>query len=189
MFLKTIPCKKNMTLNLHKIAKRWQRIWKTRKIFETDPDNRPKYFITTPYPYVNCLFHIGHAYTYTRVDVYARYKRMQGYNTLFPFAFHATGAPIDTAAKKVQEGEQKQIDTLKLIGFTNEQIPAFKDPIHWIKTFSQEMEKDLKAHGMAIDWRRKFIRCLSFPGPRGRVPRPLRRTWRLIGAAAWWIGA
>jgi len=146
-----------MTLNLHKIARKWQRIWKTRKIFETDPDNRPKYFITTPYPYVNCLFHIGHAYTYTRVDVYARYKRMQGYNTLFPFAFHATGAPIDTAAKKVQEGEQKQIDTLKLIGFTDEQIPAFKEPIHWIKTFSQEMEKDLKSHGMAIDWRRKFI--------------------------------
>ncbi|MCI0614331.1 class I tRNA ligase family protein, partial [bacterium] len=51
--------------------------------------------------------------------------------------------------------EEKQINTLKLMGFTD--IEAFKDPIHWIKTFSKGAEKDLNEYGLAIDWRRTFI--------------------------------
>src|SRR3989344_2698191 len=146
-----------MALDFHKVARRWQRNWKTQKVFESSPNTRPKFLITTPYPYVNGMLHIGHTYTYMRVDAFARYKRMRGFNVLFPFAWHATGSPIDTAAKKVAENEPGQINTLKLMGFKDEEIPAFKDPIHWVKTFSREAEKDLRAYGMSIDWRRAFI--------------------------------
>ena len=147
-----------MALDFHKIARKWQRKWKTQRVFEVDADGgKPKFFLTTPYPYVNGLLHIGHTYTYMRVEAFARYKRMRGFNVLFPFAFHATGSPIDTAAKRVAENEEKQIQTLKLMGFTDEQIPAFKDPLHWIKTFSRETEKDLHEYGLSIDWRRSFI--------------------------------
>jgi len=147
-----------MTLDFHKLARKWQRKWKSQHVFEADADtNKPKFFLTTPYPYVNGLLHIGHTYTYMRVEAFARFKRMKGYNVLFPFAFHATGAPIDTAAKRVADGEEKQISTLKLMGFTDAEIPLFKDPIHWIKTFSKGAEKDLNEYGLAIDWRRSFI--------------------------------
>lgn len=147
-----------MTLDFHKLARKWQRRWKTQHVFEAEADtNKQKFFLTTPYPYVNGLLHIGHTYTYMRVEAFARFKRMRGYNVLFPFAFHATGAPIDTAAKRVADGEQKQISTLKLMDFTDEDIPAFKEPVHWIKTFSKGAEKDLNDYGLAIDWRRSFI--------------------------------
>ncbi len=147
-----------MALDFHKLARKWQRRWKTQKVFEADADNgKPKFFLTTPYPYVNGLLHLGHTYTYARVEIFSRYKKMRGYNVLFPFAFHATGSPIETAAKRVAENEEKQISTLKLMGFTDEQIPAFKEPIHWIKTFSKEAEKDLIKYGTSIDWRRSFI--------------------------------
>jgi len=147
-----------MALDFHKLARKWQRKWKTQKVFEADADtDRPKFLVTTPYPYLNGLLHIGHTYTYMRVEAFARYKRMKGFNVLFPFAFHATGSPIDTAAKRVAENEEKQIKILKLMGFTDEEIPAFKDPVHWVKTFSQGAEKDLQDYGLAIDWRRTFI--------------------------------
>ncbi len=147
-----------MALDFHKLARKWQRRWKTQRVFEADADaGKPKFFLTTPYPYVNGLLHIGHTYTYMRVEAFARYKRMRGFNVLFPFAFHATGSPIDTAAKRVAEGEEKQIQTLKLMGFTDEQIPAFKEPLHWIKTFSKEIEKDIQNYGLSVDWRRTFI--------------------------------
>ncbi len=147
-----------MTLDFQKLARKWQRKWKTQKVFEADADTgKPKFLLTTPYPYVNGLLHIGHTYTYMRVEAFARYKRMQGFNVLFPFAFHATGSPIDTAAKRVAENEEKQIQTLKLMGFKDEEITAFKEPIHWIKTFSKAAEQDLNKYGLSIDWRRSFI--------------------------------
>jgi leucyl-tRNA synthetase len=147
-----------MAIDFHKLARKWQRKWKTQKVFEADADaGKPKFLLTTPYPYVNGLLHLGHTYTYARVEVFARFKRMQGFNVLFPFAFHATGSPIETAAKRVEENEEKQIQTLKIMGFTDEQIPAFKEPLHWIKTFTKEAEKDLAAYGTSVDWRRSFI--------------------------------
>ncbi len=147
-----------MALDFHKLARKWQRRWKTQKVFEADANNdRPKFFLTTPYPYVNGLLHLGHTYTYARVEVFSRFKRMRGFNVLFPFAFHATGSPIETAAKRVAENEEKQIQTLKMMGFKDEEIPAFKEPLHWIKTFTKAAEKDLNAYGTSIDWRRTFI--------------------------------
>lgn len=146
-----------MAVDFFNIAKRWQKVWSENKVFEADPVDRPKFFITTPYPYVNGLLHIGHTYTYMRVDALARFKRMLGFNVLFPFAFHATGAPIDTAAQKVAEDEPSQINTLKMMGFSDRDIPKFKDPLHWIKTFRVEAKKDLTDYGMSVDWRRSFI--------------------------------
>ena len=69
--------------------------WSDAKAFESNPDaKREKMFVTFPYPYMNGPLHIGHAFTSTRVDVYARFKRMQGFNVLFPWAWHWTGQPM-----------------------------------------------------------------------------------------------
>ncbi len=145
-------------LNFKLIAKRWQRIWKERKLFEADPvEEKPKFFITVPYPYVNGFLHIGHTYTDVRPEVFARYKRMQGYNVLFPFAFHATGTPIEAAARFVVEKDEKQLGILTSMGFKEDEIPAFKDPKHWVKAFSKAIKKDLFDFGLSIDWRRSFI--------------------------------
>jgi leucyl-tRNA synthetase len=145
-------------IDLWKTASRWQRAWKVQKAFEADANtDRPKFFLTFPYPYVNGQPHIGHLYTFLRVESFARYKRMRGFNVLFPQAWHATGAPIDTAAGRVRGKDEVQIKALKAMGIPDEEIPKFVEPMHWIKTFSKAWERDLRGIGASIDWRRNFI--------------------------------
>ena len=147
-----------MTLDFNEIAKRWQKAWEEKKVFESDADSsRKKFFVSFPYPYVNGYLHLGHSYTSMRVEAFARYKRMRGYNVLFAQGWHATGSPIDGAAKRVAEGDQKQIEILKMQGFTDKDIPKFKDPKHWVDVFSKAAKEDFSRFGFSIDWRREFI--------------------------------
>ena len=91
------------------IEKKW-----TDKIFEVNhKKGQKKFFLTFPYPYVNSYLHIGHLLTLMRVEAFARYKRMKGFNVLFPQAWHCTGSPIYNAAKRVAEKEEKQLKLLK----------------------------------------------------------------------------
>ena len=142
---------------LKKIEEKWQRKWSEAKIFEPEPSNKPKFFVTFPYPYINAYPHLGSAYTVLRVDIIARYKRMKGYNVLFPQAWHATGGPIVAAALRVREGDKKQISILKMMGIPDEEIPKFKDPKYWVKFFRKAWKEDFKRYGLSIDWRREFF--------------------------------
>ncbi len=145
-------------VDLQKLAKKWQGKWAKQQAFEADADDeRPKFFVTFPYPYVNGYPHIGHSYTCARVDTMARYQRMRGKNVLFPQGWHATGSPIDSAARRVREKEPKQIAILKSLGFSDDDLPKFEQPKHWIKVFGKVWGEDLRKMGMSIDWRRNFV--------------------------------
>ncbi|HTX43703.1 MAG TPA: leucine--tRNA ligase, partial [Methanocella sp.] len=140
------------------IEEKWQRRYEEAKAFEPSVEpGRPKYFITYPYPYMNGYFHVGRAFSGLRAEVFARYKLMQGYNVLFPFAFHCTGTPIVAAAERIAEGERKQMDILMKAGIPDEEIPKFADPVYWTQYFSNATRADLKKAGAAIDWSRSFI--------------------------------
>ena len=89
-----------MTLNWTEIETKWRKKWQENKDFETNPNDKPKKFITVAYPYPNSPQHIGHGRTYTLADVHARFYRMKGYNVLFPMGFHYTGTPVLGMAKK-----------------------------------------------------------------------------------------
>lgn len=139
------------------IEKKWIKKWEEAKVFEANPDERKKFFATFPYPYVNAYSHIGHFYTIMRVEALCRYKRLKGYNVLFPQGFHATGSPIISAAKKVKDLESKQISIMKDMGFDDKEIKKFEDPEYWVKFFVPEFIKDYKNMGLGIDWRRSFV--------------------------------
>ncbi len=142
---------------LKEIEVKWQKAWEEQRIFEADPDySRPKFFITFPYPYVNAYPHLGGSFTILRVDVMARYKRMRGYNVLFPQGWHATGGPIVASALRLREGDPKIIATLKSMGVPDEELEKFKDPSYWVYYFTRGWKRDLKRYGMSIDWRREF---------------------------------
>jgi leucyl-tRNA synthetase len=139
------------------IEEKWQKRYEEAKAFEPSVEpGRPKYFITYPYPYMNGYFHIGRAFSGLRAEVLARYKLMQGYNVLFPFAFHCTGTPIVAAAERIAEGEKKQMDILKKAGIPEEEISKFADPVYWTEYFSRTTKEDLRKVGAAIDWSRSF---------------------------------
>ncbi len=139
------------------IEKKWQKRWEKEKVFEANPDKRKKYFITFPYPYINGHLHFGHGFSVTRVDIAARYKRMQGFNVLFPQGWHCTGTPVWAAAQRIKEKEPKQIQIMKSLGFSDQEIPKFADVRHWIDTFVPDAKEDLIRLGTGIDWRRSFI--------------------------------
>lgn len=138
------------------IEKRWQKFWKDNKLFEVNRKDHKKFFLNFPYPYINAYPHIGHLYTLMRVETFSRYKRLQGFNTLFAQGWHATGSPIVNAAQRVKEKEEKQIKIMRSMGFSDEQIKEFERPEKWIEHFAPEFQKDFTSLGLSIDWRRNF---------------------------------
>jgi leucyl-tRNA synthetase len=144
-------------LDLSSLEERSRTRWQEAGLHEADPDpGRESFFATYPYSYMNAVPHIGHAYTMARTDFMARFQRMLGKNTLFPFAYHVTGTPIVAAAQRIREGDRDQIDQLLDQGVPEDEIEAFEDPEHWIDYFPEQWKTDAEDLGLMIDWRRDF---------------------------------
>ena len=140
------------------IESKWLQIWENKAINASDPiAGQKKFFITVAYPYPNSPQHIGHGRTYTIADVHARYKRLRGFNVLFPMAFHYTGTPILGMAKRVQSEDKEIIENFrKIYKISDLDISTFKDPLHIAKYFHNEIKAGMMEMGYSIDWRREF---------------------------------
>jgi leucyl-tRNA synthetase len=140
------------------IEQKWQKRWEAARVFEADPDpKREKVFVTFPYPYMNGPLHVGHAFTATRVDVYARFKRMQGFNVLWPWAWHWTGQPLLGASQRVAKGDADYIRVLREVdGVPEEELKRFVDPFYMAQYYTSEGRLAAKSIGFSIDWRREF---------------------------------
>jgi leucyl-tRNA synthetase len=147
-----------MAVNWQELEAKWQRAWETAQIFEANLDpEREKFFITVAYPYPNSPQHVGHGRTFTITDVYARYKRMRGFNVLFPMAFHYTGTPILAMAKRVASGDRELIqDFINIYHVPRETVQDFTEPIKIADYFHHEIKRGMKEIGYSIDWRREF---------------------------------
>src|SRR3972149_8824796 len=146
------------------IEKKWQKRWEEAKIFETEIGKGKKFLITVPYPYLNGSMHIGAGYTWARGDIYARYKRMMGYNVLFPQGFHATGEPLMGAIKRLNAGDEMQISTFKNFGASDKDIEKMKKDIKYaVEFWRNKWMEALKKFGMSVDWRRTFVTALLNP--------------------------
>ena len=150
---------------LRSIEKKWQGVWREKRVFEANPSgDRPKYFITVPYPYSNGPLHIGHGRTYTIGDIIARYKRLRGFNVLFPMAFHITGTPIIAYSEMISRGDERTIglyrDYVSLYIEDKDEVEkileSFKDPLNLAVFFAERIQRDFEELGYSIDWRRRF---------------------------------
>ncbi|MCK5397120.1 MAG: class I tRNA ligase family protein, partial [Thermoplasmata archaeon] len=120
------------------IERKWQERWNDSGIWKGDIDpSKPKFYLMFAYPGVSGYLHVGHMRGYTYSDVISRYKRMTGYNVLFPVGAHATGNVAITFARKVERGNPEQIELLKSNGCTPEDIKKLKDPEYVVEFFSQ----------------------------------------------------
>lgn len=151
-------------LDFRELDRKWQAAWEARKAFEPEargPKGK-KMLITVPYPYVNGAPHIGHAYSTLRADAYARFKRAQGFNVLFPMAFHATGEPILGAVERLNLGDPVQLETFRKSGATDAEIERMKrDPQFVAEFWGRRFEEDFRLGGMSIDWSRKFFTAIT----------------------------
>lgn len=145
-------------VDFSKITSKWMQKWQDFHVFEANANpEKQKFFLTFPYPYMNGYLHVGHFFTLMRVDAFSRYKRMRGFNVLFPQGWHCTGSPIENAAQRLREKEESQIKLMEQMGFSDEEIKRFEEPKYWTEFFPKETEKDYKLMGMSVDFRRSFI--------------------------------
>lgn len=118
-----------------KIESKWQDKWEADGLYHSDIDNsRPKFYALTMLPYPSGDLHIGHWYAMAPSDSRARFKRMNGYNVLFPIGFDAFGLPAENAA-----------------------IKRNVHPKIWTYSNIDKMRKQLHSMGAMFDWRREAV--------------------------------
>ncbi len=144
------------------IEEKWQAKWEISRVFEADPDpTRQKIMVTFPYPYMNGPLHVGHTFTASRVDAYARFKRMQGYNVLWPWGWHWTGQPLLGASQRVARNDEVYIRVLREVdGVPDAELKKFVDPLYMAQYYTNEGRLAAKRIGFSVDWRREFTTIL-----------------------------
>jgi leucyl-tRNA synthetase len=125
------------------VEAKWQQKWREQGLYEVDLEDstKPKFYFLTMYPYPSGDLHIGHWYAEAPADAAARYRRMRGYNVLFPMGFDAFGLPAENAAvRAARQGQDVHPATL-----TYERI--------------ERMEKQFAQMGAMFDWSKKVVTC------------------------------
>ena len=138
--------------------KYWLKVWEERRAFEPDPvPGKRKAFVTVPYPYMNAPVHVGTAFTASRVEFYARFRRMQGYNVLFPWAWHWTGKTIVGMSYRLQKGDPAvRRAFVEIDGVPESEVAKFVDPEYLASYYTKVSRQVMKDTGFSIDWRREF---------------------------------
>lgn len=140
------------------LERKWQAEWAKAKLFEADPDpSRKKCFITYPFPYMSGPLHVGNGFTAARIDAYARYMRMRGFNVLFPWAWHWTGKTVAGAAERIKNGDEAFIRPIREVdGVSEDDLKKFVDPAYMAEYYTNVNREAVKRFGCSIDWRREF---------------------------------
>ncbi|MEM1683279.1 MAG: leucine--tRNA ligase [Ignisphaera sp.] len=141
-----------------KLAEKWSKILYENHVYEVNRDNsRPKFYVTAAFMYPNGPIHIGHGRTYLIADILARFKRIMGYNVLFPMGFHYTGTPIITMAEAIAAKDRELIELFKHdYDVSEEDIERMLDPLYMARYFHNVSKEVMNLYGLSIDWRREF---------------------------------
>lgn len=120
-----------MDYNFSEVEKKWQDYWRSNKVYKVDIDHaRPKFYVLDMFPYPSGAgLHVGHPLGYIASDIYARYKRMKGFNVLHPMGYDAYGLPAEQYA--IQTGTHPAITTDKNIERYREQLDKIGFSFDW----------------------------------------------------------
>ena len=120
-----------MEYNFREIEKKWQKRWVERKTYKVSEDpSRKKYYVLNMFPYPSGAgLHVGHPLGYIASDIYARYKRQQGFNVLNPMGYAADGLPAEQYA--IQTGQHPANTTVNNINRYREQLDKIGFCFDW----------------------------------------------------------
>jgi leucyl-tRNA synthetase len=119
--------------NFFAISKKWQKEWEKSKVFQTKLSKKKKFYCLEMFPYPTAKLHMGHVRNYSIGDSIARYKRMQGFNVLYPMGYDSFGIPAENAA-----------------------INSGADPKKWTESNIKQINKQQTQLGLSYDWTRQI---------------------------------
>lgn len=120
------------------IEQKWQKAWEEQGIYKVKDQvpGKENFYQLVEFSYPSGDLHTGHWYAFAVPDIYARYKRMQGFNVLYPMGFDAFGLPAENAA-----------------------IKNGGDPRDWTEKQMDRMRTQIKSMGAVFDWSREVVTC------------------------------
>tara|TARA_Y100000034_G_scaffold14075_1_gene14705 strand:- start:13794 stop:16463 length:2670 start_codon:yes stop_codon:yes gene_type:complete len=122
-------------IDFKQIEQKWQKRWEDDKVFNKDDSNKPKFYCLEMFPYPSGSgLHMGHAFNYTIGDIYSRFKRLKGFNVLYPMGYDSFGLPAENAAIK-NNSHPREYTTKSINNFIKQQ----------------------KALGISYDWNKMVI--------------------------------
>ena len=129
------------------VEERWVSSWKDEMYYFDWNSERPHYIIDTPPPYPTGSFHIGNALNWCYIDFIARYKRMKGYEVMFPQGWDCHGLPTEVKVEEMYGIKKSDVPREKFrelcVKFTEENI--------------EKMRKTMRRLGFSIDWSKEYI--------------------------------
>ncbi len=124
-------------VDFSKIAEKWQKKWAEARIFKVKEDpNKKKFYCLEMYPYPSATLHMGHLRNYSIGDALARFKRMNGFNVIYPMGYDAFGLPAENAAIKHKV-----------------------DPEKWTLSNIESIKAQQQKMGLSYDWSRQIQSC------------------------------
>ena len=120
-----------MDYNFSEVEKKWQDYWRAHKVYKVEIDTaKPKFYVLDMFPYPSGAgLHVGHPLGYIASDIYARYKRLKGFNVLHPMGYDAYGLPAEQYA--IQTGTHPAVTTDKNIERYREQLDKIGFSFDW----------------------------------------------------------
>ncbi len=133
--------------NAHRVEEKWVREWRDDLYYFDWNSEKPHFIIDTPPPYPTGTFHIGNALNWCYIDFVARYKRMKGYEVMFPQGWDCHGLPTEVKVEELHGIRKSDVPREKFrelcVKFTEENI--------------EKMKNTMRRLGFSIDWSKEYI--------------------------------
>ncbi|MDD1639381.1 MAG: valine--tRNA ligase [Methanomicrobiales archaeon] len=129
---------------------RWQRTWRDQDFYFDPASPKPRYIIDTPPPYPTGSFHIGNALNWCYIDFIARYKRMRGYNVMFPQGWDCHGLPTEVKVEETHHITKNDVSREEFRRMCRE-LTAKNIAL---------MRSTMRGLGFSTDWSHEYITML-----------------------------
>lgn len=133
--------------NLLAIEEKWQKDWEEMGIYRFNrEDSRPSFTIDTPPPYPSGNFHMGNVLNWTYIDTLARYKRMRGYNVLFPQGWDCHGLPTEVKTEEIHKIKKTDLPPAEFVKLCKRVI----------NKYIAIMKEAIIRLGCSVDWTTEY---------------------------------
>ena len=121
---------------------KWKNYWKENNTYKFEVNEKEVFSIDTPPPTVSGNIHIGHIFSYSQTEMFARYKRLRGYNIFYPFGFDDNGLPSERLVEKEQGKKAQEIGREEFTKLCYETTDKYE----------QEFKELFSSLGVSTDW-------------------------------------